>query len=105
MKTWSITQLQTYPELEGETNFVCSAAWNVSETVGDYTGSLNGSIAFKLDPEASFTPFDELTESQVLAWVFASMGEDSKASAEADVDAQIEYQQSQIETTAMPWSV
>jgi len=104
MKTWKINQLQTYPEVEGETNFVCSASWNVSETVGDYTGSLSGSTAFKLDPEAPFVPYDQLTESQVLAWVFASIGEEGKASAEADVDAQIAYAKSQIQTPSMPWS-
>lgn len=104
MKVWKISSLQTYPEAEGQTNFVCSAAWNVSETVGDYTGSLSGSIAFKLDPEAPFTPFNELTETQVLDWVFASLGEDAIASAEADVDAQIAYQQAQIQTPSMPWS-
>lgn len=104
MKTWKITQLQTYPQAEGETNFVCSAAWNVSETVNAYTGSLSGSTAFKLDPAAPFTPYDELTETQVLDWVFASIGEDGKASAEADVDAQIVYAQEQVQTPAMPWS-
>jgi len=104
MKTWSISQLSTYPQAEGETNFVCSASWNVSETVGEYTGALSGSTAFKLNPNAPFTPYSELTESQVLDWVFASIGEEGKASAEADVDAQIAYQQQQIQTPAMPWS-
>jgi hypothetical protein len=33
MKTWSITQLQTYPQAEGETNFVCSAAWQTITSV------------------------------------------------------------------------
>ena len=104
MKTWKINQLQTYPEVEGETNFVCSASWNVSDADGEFTGSLNGSTAFKLDPEAPFTPYNQLTESQVLAWVFASIGEEGKASAEADVDAQIAYAKAQIQTPVLPWS-
>jgi len=104
MKTWRINQLSTYPEVEGETNFVCSASWNVSDEDDGFTGSLNGSIAFKLDPEAPFTPFDDLTETQVLSWVFDAIGEEGKASAEADVDAQIAYAKSQIQTPSLPWS-
>ena len=104
MKTWKIAQLQTYPEVEGETNFVCSASWNVSGADGEFTGSLGGSTAFKLDPEAPFTPYDQLTETQVLSWVFASIGEEGKASAEADVDAQIAYAKEQIKTPILPWT-
>lgn len=101
---WSITQLTTYPEAEGQTNFVCSASWNVTHTEGDFTGSLNGGTAFKLDPDAPFTPFDQLTESQVLEWVFASLGEEGKASAEADVQAQIDYAKEQATVTPLPWN-
>lgn len=102
-KTWSITQMQVYPQSEGEANVVCAAAWNVSGTDGEFTGSLNGSTAFKLNPEAPFTPYDELTQEQVLEWVFASLGEEGKATAEADVDAQIEYAKSKITTATLPW--
>jgi len=102
---WTIEQLQTYPEVEGQTNFVCSASWNVSDEDADgFTGSLNGSIAFKLNPDEPFTPYDQLTEAQILGWVWASLGEEGKASAEADVQAQIDYAKAQIETPALPWS-
>ena len=104
MKTWSITQLQTYPQAEGETNFVCCAAWLVSEEVNGKLYGLNGSTAFRPDPAEPFTPYDQLTETQVLEWVWASLGEEGKASAEADVDAQIAYAQEQVQTPAMPWS-
>jgi hypothetical protein len=102
-KTWSITQLSAYPKSEGEADVVCAAAWNVSGTDGTYTGSLNGSTAFKLDPEAPFVPYEELTQEQVLDWVFGSLGEEGKATAEADVDAQIEYAASQVQNAPLPW--
>ena len=103
-KTWSITQLSVYPQTEGEADVVCSAAWNVSGADGECEGSLNGSTAFKLDPAAPFIPFDQLTETQVLDWEFGSLGEEGKASAEADVDAQIEYAHSKITSPALPWA-
>lgn len=102
-KTWKITQLQTYPKSEGELDVVASAAWNVSGTDGTYSGSLNGSTAFKLDPTAPYIPFDQLTEAQVLGWVFASLGEEGKASAEADVDAQIAYAAEKAQVAPLPW--
>ena len=103
-KTWTITQLSVYPKSEGEADVVCAAAWNVSGTDGTYNGSLNGSTAFKLDPNAPFIPFDQLTQEQVLGWVWDSMGEEGKATAEADVDAQIEYAASQVQNAPLPWS-
>ena len=102
-KTWKISQLSVYPKTEGEADVVCSAAWNVSGTDGTYNGSLNGSTAFKLNPDEPFTPFDQLTEEQVLGWVFASLGEEGKATAEADVDAQIAYAASQVQSAPLPW--
>jgi hypothetical protein len=102
-KNWSITQLQVYPQSEGEADVVCAAAWNVSGTDGTYSGSLNGSTAFKLDPEAPFIPYDQLTQEQVLEWVWGSLGEEGKASAEADVDAQIAYAAEQVSTPPLPW--
>lgn len=103
-KTWKITQLSVYPKSEGEADAVCAAAWNVSGTDGTYTGSLNGSTAFKLDPNAPFIPYDQLTQEQVLSWVFESLGAEGKATAEADVDAQIEYAASQVQSAPLPWS-
>lgn len=98
---WTITQLTTYGE-----GIVCQASWNVYGVDGDnneFTGSLNGATAFKLDPDAPFTPYNELTEAQILEWVWASMGEEGKAAAEADVDAQIAYAKEQVQTPALPW--
>ena len=103
-KTWTITQLSVYPKSEGEADVVCAAAWNVSGTDGTYNGSLNGSTAFKLEPNAPFIPYDQLTQDQVLSWVFESLGEEGKATAEADVDAQIAYAASQVQDAPLPWS-
>lgn len=102
-KIWSITQLQVYPQSEGEADVVCAAGWNVSGTDGTYNGSLNGSTAFKLDPAAPFIPYDQLTQEQVLEWVWGSLGEEGKATAEADVDAQIAYAVSQVQNAPLPW--
>lgn len=103
-KTWTITNINVYPHHEGEADVVCSASWNVSGTDGTYSGSLNGATAFKLNPDAEYIQFDQLTEEQVLSWVFDSLGEESKATAEADVDAQIAYAASQAQAKPMPWA-
>lgn len=103
-KTWKITNLNVYPNSEGQADVVCSASWNVSGTDGTYSGSLNGATAFKLNPDAPYIPFDQLTEEQVLQWVFDSLGEESKATAEADVDAQIAYTAQQAQSKELPWS-
>lgn len=101
--TWKITNLQVYPQSQSNTNVVCSAEWNVSGTDGTNTGSLNGSTAFKLNPSQPYTPYNQLTQAKVLGWVFNSLGEEGKATAEADVDSQIAYAASKATSAPLPW--
>ena len=91
-KVWTITQLQTYPQSEGEADVVCAAAWNVSGTDGTYTGSLNGSTAFKLDPTAPYIPFDQLTEPQVEGWTKDALGAETVDAMYTNIAGQIENQ-------------
>jgi hypothetical protein len=102
--TWSVTNMQVYPQSESEINVVCAAAWNVAGTDGTYNGSLNGSTAFKLDPSAPYTPYADLTQEQVLGWIFASIGEEGKKTAQADIDAQIAYAASKVTDKPVPWA-
>jgi len=70
--TWTIaSKLQTKTE-DGYENVVFSAVWNLSseETVDEktYTISSANQIKFDVSDLSDFTPFDDLTESQVVGW-------------------------------------
>lgn len=89
--TWVIQWMKAQPMEGSLTDVVVEAGWicNGAQTSGEtiYTASSYGS-AFFAAPEGSFTPYDQLTESQVLGWCWAS-GVD-KGLTEADVQAQID---------------
>src|SRR6056297_680089 len=48
---------------------VVTAHWDVTLTDGDYTARRHGSAFFRPLPEGSdYTPFEDLTEEQVIGW-------------------------------------
>jgi hypothetical protein len=103
--TWSVVQMDAYPEYEGETDVVFSVHWQLNGTDGTYNGSVYGSVGVTLDPDAPFTPYASLTQAQVIGWVQDALGEEQVASYEANVAQQIENQiNPPVVTPPLPWS-
>ena len=103
--TWSVVQMDAYPELDGETDVVFSVHWQLNGTDGTYNGSVYGSVGVTLDEGGTFTPYDQLTQAQVIGWVQDALGEEQVASYEANVAQQIENQiNPPVVTPPLPWS-
>ena len=103
--TWSVVQMDAYPELDGETDVVFTCHWVLSATDGTYAGSVYCSVGVTIDPDAPFTPYADLTEAQVIGWVQTAMGAEQVASYEANVAAQIADQiNPPVVTPPLPWS-
>ena len=103
--TWTIAQLECYPEYEGQPDVVTVVHWRLTGTDGEYTGSVYGSIGLTLDPDAPFTPYASLTQEQVIGWVKDALGAEQVASYEANVAQQIADQiNPPVVTPALPWS-
>ena len=101
--TWSVIQMDAYPEYEGEPDVVFTVHWTLSGTDGTYTGSSYGSVGITLTEGSTFTPYADLTLDQVLGWVWTN-GVDKDAT-EAAVAAQIEAQiNPPVVTPPLPWS-
>jgi len=102
--TWSVVQMDAYPEQAGETNVVFIVHWTLSGIDGDYSGSSYGSIGVSVDPSAPFTPYSQLTKDQVLEWVWTSGV--NKEEQETGVATQIENKiNPPIITPPLPWAV
>ena len=94
---WSI------PTLERKTadGFVYTAHWRCTATDGDFSASSYGTAGFQQDPEAeSFTPYEDLTEEQVLGWLFNSIDKDAT---EAALAAKIEADKNPTTAAGVPW--
>ena len=72
--TWAVTAMTAYPQQAGETDVVFSVAWCCTATDGTFTTAVPGSIGVTWQAGTPFTPYDQLTEAQVLQWVFDGLG-------------------------------
>jgi hypothetical protein len=102
--TWVIEQMWVKPQEDGQTDVVVTAAWRCNGVDGEYSGTVYGTSGFTLEQGESFTPYDQLTQDQVLGWCWAN-GVD-KDEVEANITAQIQMQITPpIITPQLPWNV
>ena len=103
--TWNIAQLDCYPEAEGQVDVVFTAHWTVSGTDGTFSGSSYGTAGLTYLAGTPYTPFADLTLEAVVAWVKASLGEESVLATEASIAGQIESQiNPTVVSPTLPWS-
>jgi hypothetical protein len=100
--SWIIERLLVKP-IEGSlTDVVITADWRCNGTDETYSGTCYGSCSFQ-PPSGEFTPYDQLTEQQVLNWCYEN-GVD-QAAIEANVSLQIENQiNPPVVTLPLPWA-
>ena len=97
MFNWSIPTL----ERELSDGFVYTAHWRCTATDGDFSASSYGTQGFSQDPEAeSFIPYEDLTEADVLAWVWADGFKDATEDA---LGAKIEADKNPTTAAGVPW--
>lgn len=88
--TWAITQLYTFPESTQDPDFVVNAFFTLTGVDGQTTASIDGNTQFTYQAGEPYTPFDQLTEAQVIGWVQDALGEQGVANFEANVQGQID---------------
>jgi hypothetical protein len=95
--TWSIDTC----EHEVSTGGITVAHWRANAVDGDYSAGAYGSAGFTPDADApDFKPYDQVTEAEVLAWVWGSVDKDET---ESNLAKQIEDQKSPKTETGLPW--
>jgi hypothetical protein len=98
---WIIERLLVKPTEGSLTDVVITADWRCNGSQDQYSGTCYGSASFA-PPSGEFTPYDQLTEQQVLDWCYAN-GVDQKA-IEANVTLQIENQiNPPVIAPPLPW--
>jgi hypothetical protein len=99
--SWIIERLLVKPTEGTHTDVVITADWRCNGSQDQYSGTCYGSTSFA-PPSGSFTPYEDLTQDQVLSWCFAN-GVD-KTAIEANVTAQIENQiNPPVIAPPLPW--
>tara|TARA_R110000765_G_scaffold418725_1_gene522416 strand:- start:6 stop:287 length:282 start_codon:yes stop_codon:yes gene_type:complete len=72
-----------------ELDFVVNVIWTLTGTDGTNTASIDGNTRKAQVEGDDFTPYADLTETQVLSWVQDDLGENGISNYEANVDGQI----------------
>jgi carbon monoxide dehydrogenase subunit G len=104
--TWNVVQMDAYPEKDGLTDIVFTVHWTLNGDDGEgHTGSAYGSVGVTLDEDGDYTPYDKLTQEQVVGWVKNSLGDEQVASLETSIANQIEQQiKPTVVTPPLPWA-
>jgi hypothetical protein len=98
---WIIERLLVKPTEGTYSDVVITADWRCNGTQDQYSGTCYGSTSF-VPPSENFTPYEDLTQDQVLGWCFSN-GVDQTA-IEANVSAQIENQiNPPVIAPPLPW--
>ena len=98
---WLIERLLVKPTEGSLTDVVITADWRCNGSQESFSGTCYGSASFA-PPTGSFTPYEDLTQDQVLGWCFAN-GVD-QAAIEANVTAQIQNQiNPPVVSLPLPW--
>ena len=98
---WLIERLLVKPTEGSNTDVVITADWRCNGSQESFSGTCYGSCSFQ-PPTGSFTPYEDLTQEQVLDWCYAN-GVD-KTAIEANVSAQIENQiNPPVVSLPLPW--
>jgi len=103
--TWVAEQMDCYPEKDGETDVVFTVYWRCNGVDGSFSGTTYGSVGVTYVAGSPFTPYEDLTQDQVVGWAKDALGDEQVAATEANVAAQIETQKNPpVVTPPLPWS-
>lgn len=102
--TWTVTAMDCYPQEAGQTDVVFTVHWTCAGVQDTYNASVYSTTSVPAPAEgAPFTPYDQLTQEQVLGWVWAN-GVD-KFATESAVVQQIDNQiNPPVVTPPLPWA-
>lgn len=96
--TWAVAQLDRNLADGG----VTGAHWRCNAADGEYSASSYGTCGFTPNPSAAdFVAYADLTESQVLGWVWA--GDVDKDGTQAALQASIDADKTPTTGAGVPW--
>ena len=102
MTTFTTTINAMYTMDTPEPGFVVNLLWTVTGVDGSNTASIDGNSQFTVQ-EGTFTPYDQLTESQVIGWISPEQIASAQSCVQGQIDSMINPPVSP-QNTPLPWS-
>lgn len=107
--TWKVTNLDLYPTYNNYTDVVFNIHWDClgqrEHSGSTYTSRIYGVNDVTFSSGSVFIPYEQLTENDVLEWLWNNMGSGSKQQFENDAAVKIDEQISPtVVTLPLPWT-
>lgn len=101
--TWLIEWMKCKPVDGNFNDVVVTAGWRCNGVEDTHSAAVYGTSSFDLDPDStSYTPYDQLTQEQVLNWVWSK--DVNKEATESAVQSQInDLINPPMVTRPLPW--
>lgn len=98
--TWAVNNMTRVLD----DGFVIMVNWSCAASATGVQGAFyGGQDTYANNPsEPGFIPYDQLTEAEVLGWVYTGLG-DQKAEIEATLTAKVEKQLNPTTAQGVPW--
>ena len=99
---WTIDAMDCYPQSQGNADVVYNAHWRCTGNNGDASSSIYGTCSIPY-AGGGFTPYQDLTQQEVLDWVWENGVNQQEV--EANVTSQVNAILNPITVTPpLPWS-
>ena len=98
----TITKMYTMPQVDGQTDVVVNVQFIVSGVDGQYAAEIGGNQQCTLTPGQAFTPYDQLTQDQVIGWLDPQMISNLQACVQGQINSMITPPVSPTNQT-LPW--
>lgn len=99
-----VTNMSAYNQIDGETDVVFSVNWTLAGESGPYKAFYPTTTNVPYTAGSPFTPYNELTNEQVLGWIEEYTPQEDMDRYTAEVDSMLLAQQNQS-TLTPPWLV
>lgn len=101
--TKNINSMQAYRDIDGENNVVFGVMWNLIAQENGFTASCPATTYVPYTAGQPFTPYDQLTQEQVEAWIDQYTPLAQMQQYQNSVDFSLQQQQQQ-EVPPLPWA-
>ena len=99
---WTIQSMPTYSEIDGQSNVVFQVNWQCEAQDDTYSAVSVGSVYVTYAAGSSYTPYANLTQTQVWGWIDPSI---NRSEIESNLQAMIDTKKTpEVVTPPLPWS-
>ncbi len=102
--TKQIISLSAYNQIDGQTDVVFSVNWSLLGTDGQAKAFYPATTSVPYTAGSPFTPYNELTNAQVIGWVEEYTSQEDMDRYTAEVDKSLLAQQNES-TLTPPWEI